>query len=145
MSVGVNVTVAPVVRQALPIVAESSVVVGAVASTVKWRAVLEPVVPARFRCDATAVYEPVASIGAVVDHAPVMHGAVTSADVGPVIATRTVCAVVVQVPANVGAADAASAPSAGSVIATSGTLVSTMKSMPLLTPVRTVVWAADAE
>ena len=128
-------TVAAVVRHALPIVAVSSVVVGAVASTVKLRAALVPVVPARFRWDATAVYAPVASVGAVVDQAPATHGAVTLAVAAPVIAMRTVPADVVHVPSRVGAGEAASEPSVGSVIVTAGTLVSTMKSMPLLTPV----------
>src|SRR4051812_48341573 len=123
MSTGVRCTVAGALGHALPMVAESSVVVGAVASIEKLTEVLVPVVPARFRCDADAVYEPVARTALVTDQVSLVHGVLRLAELVPVSAMRTVPAAVVQVPVSVGFGAAASEPSVGLVIATWGTEV----------------------
>ena len=132
-----SVTVAAVLRHALPIEAVLSVVTGGLVSgalTVKLLALLVPELPATSLCAAEAEYEPAAK-EADDDQAPATHSAVSELVELPVIAIPTDPSPVVHAPAKVTFELKIAAPLVGWLTVTTGGVASTTKLFVALVPV----------
>ena len=123
-----------------------NVTIGAVVSTTKLTAELDPVFPAASVCDATAEYEPSPSEGAAeTENTSATHGAVSNWVPVPVMPTLTIPSGVAHVPVRVGVVFDEGVATAFSV--TVGAAVSTTNETVELDPVFAAasVWEATAE
>ena len=118
------------------------VTAGAVVSTTKLAAELDPVFPAASVWDATAEYEPSPSDDAAAENKPATHGAVWDWVPLPVIPMLTIPSAVVQVPARVGVVFDDGVATAFNV--TVGAMESTTKETEVLEPVFAAASVCDA-